>query len=247
MRHTSKEGKGFDQPVQNGLGALGWQGQGEGAVGVGPGNEQDRDELAALGEIDVDVAEVGFEALAGIVVQRDEGLGRARLLAADIEANPFGTAAIAVLVAEATEDLGSGVALFGRRVFIGMEDVVDEELERIDNRGQRLLPCVGLGLGLAEDLADFAAGVMELAGQFADTQLVDGMGSADTCVFVHLDHPSSPCSWTPKGCTSLQEMCWGWARFRRGFWPGGWARIGRGFPLRASPASCNAARQAGPT
>jgi hypothetical protein len=207
MRHTSKEGEGFDQPVQNGLGALGRQGQGEGAVGVGPGNEQDRDELAALGEIDVDVAEVSFEALAGIVVQRDEGLSRAWLLVPDIEANPFGTATVAVLVAEATEDLGGGVALLGRRLFIGLEYAVDEELERIDNRGQRLLPGVGLGLGLAEDLADLAAGVMELAGQFADTQLIDGMGSADACVLVHLDHPSPPCSWTPKGCTSLQEMC----------------------------------------
>jgi hypothetical protein len=92
-----------------------------------------------------------------------------------------------------------------------------------------LLPGVGLGLGLAEDLADFAAGVMELAGQLADTQLVDGMGSADACVLVHLDHPSSPCSWTPKGCTSLQEMCWGWARFRRGFCPAGGPELDEGF------------------
>jgi hypothetical protein len=135
MRHTPKEGEGFDQPVQNGLGALGWQGQGEGAVGVGPGHQQDRDELAALGKIDVDVAEVGFEALTRIVVQRDESLGRAWLLASDIEANPFGTATVAVLVTKATEDLGGGVALLRRRVFIGMEHVVDEKLERIDNRG----------------------------------------------------------------------------------------------------------------
>jgi len=87
-RHAAKKGERFDQAMQDGFGALARQGQGEGAVGIAPGDQQHRHELAAAGEVNVDVAEVGFEALAGFVGQRNEGLGRARLLGPDIEAPP---------------------------------------------------------------------------------------------------------------------------------------------------------------
>jgi hypothetical protein len=229
VRHTTEEGEGFDQAVEDGLGALGRQSQGERAIGISPGHEQDRDELTALGKIDVDVAEVGFEALAGIVVEGDKGLGRSRLPGANVEANALGTARVVVLVAETTEDLGGGMALLPWRGLIGAKDVVDEGLEGIENRRRPLPARIRFRFGLAEDLADLAAGVMELACQFPDAEFFDGMGSADTCVLVHVDHPSPPCSWTPKRCTSLQEACWGWARFRRGFWPGGGPVLDEGF------------------
>lgn len=74
MRHAAKEGEGFDQAVQDGLGLLAGQSQGEGAVRVSPGRHQHGNQLSAVGEIDVDVAEVALQPLAGIVVQRDEGL-----------------------------------------------------------------------------------------------------------------------------------------------------------------------------
>jgi hypothetical protein len=41
--HAAKKGEGFDQAVQDGLGLLAGQGQGEGAVGVGPCRHEDRD------------------------------------------------------------------------------------------------------------------------------------------------------------------------------------------------------------
>jgi hypothetical protein len=43
---------------------------------------------------------------------------------------------------------------------------------------------------------------MKLPGEGLDAQAVNKMGSADPSVFVHLDHPSPPCSWS--WCTSLQ-------------------------------------------
>ena len=46
----------------------------EGGVGGGPGGDEERDEPAAVGEVDVDVAEVGFEALAREMAQGDERL-----------------------------------------------------------------------------------------------------------------------------------------------------------------------------
>jgi hypothetical protein len=99
MRHTTKVGECLDQAVQDGFGALARQGDGKGAVRVAPGDQQHGNELATRREIDVDVAEVGFEALAGIMGERDESLGRSRRLRTDIEADAFGTAGVAVLVA----------------------------------------------------------------------------------------------------------------------------------------------------
>lgn len=174
------------------------------------------------------MAEVGFETLAGVVVERDEGLGRARLLRADIQPDAFGAAGVAVLVAEAAEELGGGVPLLRGRLRVGTEDVVDERLERIEKGRRCRAPGVGPGLGVAEDLADLAARVMEAACQFTDAKLLNGVCPADVCVLVHLDHPAPPCSWTPKRCTSLQEMRWGWARFRRGCCLGvgpNWTRV----------------------
>jgi hypothetical protein len=73
-RGAAEEVEGGDQARQDGLGALGGQGQDEGVVGVGPDGDQERDPEPPVGEIDVDVPEVGLEAMAGGVGQRDEGL-----------------------------------------------------------------------------------------------------------------------------------------------------------------------------
>jgi hypothetical protein len=72
--HAAKKGEGFDQTVQDGLGTLARQGQGEGAIGVCPGRHQDRDETPTIGEVDPDVPEVALQPLAGIVVEGDKGL-----------------------------------------------------------------------------------------------------------------------------------------------------------------------------
>jgi hypothetical protein len=68
VRHAAKEREGFNQTVENGFGAFAGQGQSEGAVGVRPRDHQDRNELAAHREIDVDVTEVRFQALARVVI-----------------------------------------------------------------------------------------------------------------------------------------------------------------------------------
>jgi hypothetical protein len=225
VRHATKESEGFNQAVQDRFGAFGGQCQGEGAIGVAPGDEQNRHELAALGEIHIDVAEVRFETLARIMVERDERLAGARTLAPNVESYALRAAAIAVLIAEAAKDPGGRVPLLARCVGIGAKDVADDGLERIEDRGRGLGTGVRSRLGVAEDLANLATGVMELACQFTDAEFFDNMRPADTCVLVHLDHPSPPCSWPPKRCTSLQEESWGGPELdedlvRR------WARIG---------------------
>ena len=76
--HTSlgnglEELEGRDHAVEDGLGALDGQRQDEGGVGVGPGGDEEGDQAPALGEVDVDVTEIGFEPLTGEMSQRHEG------------------------------------------------------------------------------------------------------------------------------------------------------------------------------
>jgi len=143
----------------------------------------------------VDATEVTLQALAGVVIERDERRRRRGPLAADVVADAFVAAGVAVFVAQPADDLGDGVALLARRGFIGAEDRVDDGFEGIDHRGDGPAS-IGLGLGLGEDLADLAARVMEASGQFADAHPVDAMGVANACVLVHRDHPPPPAAGT---------------------------------------------------
>jgi hypothetical protein len=136
----------------------------------------------------VDVTEVGFEALARIVVERNEGLALLALLTADVAADAVVAPRVIVLGSQAAKNLGGGVSLFTRGLLVGFQDSVDDRLEGIDNRRQRA-PLIRFGFRLGEDLADFAPRVMEPACKFADAHLVHAMSTSDACVFVHLDHP----------------------------------------------------------
>ena len=80
MGNPGEELEGGDHPVEDRLGALERQRPDEGGVGGGPGGDEERDEPAAVGEVDVDVAEVGFEALAREMAQGDERLALAAVL-----------------------------------------------------------------------------------------------------------------------------------------------------------------------
>jgi len=195
-RHASKEGEGFGEPVEDRLGALGRQGDRKGAVGVGPGHQQHGDEPAAVGEIDVNVAEVGLQALARIMVERDEGLALGPPLGEQVEADALVAAGIAVLVAQTAEEFGGGMPLLAGGVFVGPEDLINDGLERVQDRGQRAA-LVASGLGLGEDLPDLAPRVMKPAGQFADAHVLQAMGLANACVLVHGDHPPPPVRWVP--------------------------------------------------
>lgn len=216
VRHTAEELKTFDHAVQNGLGPLGRQRQGERGIGVSPGEQQHRHLPTALGEVDVDVAEVGFEALARIVVERDERLPRSGALAPHIAADAVITAGVAMLVAEPPKDLGGSVLLLGWCRRIDLKNRLNDRLERIDDR-RRWLPLIGLGFSLGEDLADFTSGMMKLPRQLANAHLAAAMRMANACIFVHRDHPPPPVSWIPWRCTSLQEIAGGGSVFGKHF------------------------------
>jgi len=218
-RHAAKEGEPLDHAVQDRLGTLARQGDGKRAVRVSPGQQQDRNLAAAIRELDVNMPEVSLQALARVVVQGDKGLALVTLLSGDVQPHAVVAAAIVVLGLQTAKDLGGGVPLLGRSLFIGMQDRVDDRLKRIDHRGERAA-LIRFGLGLAENLADLAAGMMKASRQLADAQLVHAMGAADTCIFVHSDHPPPPCNGTPLRCTSLQEVVEGGTVFDKDSWLG---------------------------
>ena len=70
--------------MEDRFGALARQGDHEGSVRVGPGGDEEGDLPPTVGEVDVNVTEVGLQALAWEMPQGDEGLTvRAVVLAAD--------------------------------------------------------------------------------------------------------------------------------------------------------------------
>ncbi len=172
--------------------------------------------------------EVGFQALARIVVERDECFELLAGAAAHIAAHPVVTAGVAMLVAQSAKDLGRRVLLLGRCCFVGLQDRVDDRLKPIDERGHRPA-LIGFGFGRGQDLADLASGVMKPPRQFPDAQLVNAMRAANACVLVHRDHPPPPCSWTPGQWTSLQEAA-GVGPFSTSILVRGWVRIRRALP-----------------
>jgi hypothetical protein len=120
VRHAAEEVQALDQPVQNGLRPLARQRHRERTIRVRPGEQQHRHLTTAFGEVHVDVAEVGFEPLPRIVVQRNERLAPPRALPVHITAHAVVTAGVGVLVAQAPKDLGGRVLLLRRRRGIGL-------------------------------------------------------------------------------------------------------------------------------
>src|SRR5512135_1503233 len=114
LGHGAVEREGRDHPFEDGLGALERQRDHERGVGVGPGGDEEGDEPAAVGEVDVDVAEIRLEALAREMAQGDERLLPPPPVLEHIALHLGVPAGVAVFVAEAAKDLGGGVPLLGR-------------------------------------------------------------------------------------------------------------------------------------
>ena len=64
LGNGAKELEGGDHAVEDRFGALARQGDHEGSVRVGPGGDEEGDLPPTVGEVDVNVTEVGLESLA---------------------------------------------------------------------------------------------------------------------------------------------------------------------------------------
>jgi hypothetical protein len=174
--------------LEDRLGALEGESQHEGGVRVSPGRDQKRHGPAALREIDVDVAEIGFEAPAREMSQRDEGFRLSRPASSHAALHLGVPAVVAMLVAEAAKDLGSGMPLLGGCGFVIAEDLIDDRLERPELGGgtvpgQRL----GMRVGMDKGMPDGFSGVSELAGDLSDGHAI-APSPADCAIVVHGHH-----------------------------------------------------------
>ena len=113
---------------------------------VGPGGDKEGDLPPTVGEVDVNVTEVGLEALAGEMPQGDEGLTVRAVVLAEIALYLAVTAVVSVLVTEAAKDLRRGMPLLGGSILVVGQDLVDDGLKR-PQHGRVLILGLGTGSG----------------------------------------------------------------------------------------------------
>ena len=117
----------------------------------------------------MDVSEIGLEALAGEVPQRDERFLVPTSVFEQVALHLGIPAAVAVFVAEASEDLGGGMPLLGRSVLVVDQDLVDDRLDRPQERSEPIPGrSDGVRLGMLEDIPDGVARMVEVASDLAD-------------------------------------------------------------------------------
>ena len=127
IRDTIEEPERFDQPVQDCLGSFRWQRDRERRVRVRPGDDQDRHQAPAIGEVSVDVSEVSLGADARPMIEWYERLALIASALLQVAAHLVVATGVAVLGDQASMDLHRRMALLTRRREIGFKN-------RIDNR-----------------------------------------------------------------------------------------------------------------
>ncbi len=125
-----------------------------------------------------------------VVGQRDEGLAVVAPPGLHVAADLVVAALVAVLVAQAAEDLHGGVTLLGRGVLVGGEDGVDDGVEGPKaGAGGGWAGCRA-GVGGGRRLADVVPPEAELPGDLPNAHAV-AVRQANVGVVVHRQHPSS--------------------------------------------------------
>jgi hypothetical protein len=134
------------------------------------------------------MAEIGLEALAWEMSQRNERLAMATSVLMHVALHLAVASAVTVFILQATAYLHGGVALLDRRVFVVGQDLVDDRLKGSQDRG-RSIPGPGLGswLGIRQDMTDSPAREFELPSDPSDGFPIPA-GPANGTVIVHRKH-----------------------------------------------------------
>ena len=185
---AAKELEGRDHAGEDRLGALKRESQNERIVRIGPGGGQDRNNPLAVGELDVDMTEIGLEALAWEMSQRNERLTMATSVFTHVTLYLAIASAVTMFVLQATKNLHGGVALLDRRAFVVGQDLVDDRLKGPQDRGDSI-PGPGLGswFGIRQDMTDSLSREFELARDPPDGFAIS-TGPANGTVVIHRKH-----------------------------------------------------------
>ncbi len=139
FRHTPEKIKRLRHALQDRFGSLRRQRHRERKVGVRPDQDQHVDLPATVGEVHRNLAKVGFDSLAGPMIQRDERLSM--VFPMPVHEPPHGiiAARVSVFVPDPLEDPHPRMPLLGRRGFILFENLQDA-IVKPSQLGSRLLP-----------------------------------------------------------------------------------------------------------
>lgn len=138
-RHPSEELEGLHHAFEDRFGSFRRQSDRERCVGMRPHQNQYRNLSSPLGEVDVNLAEIRFQPLAGIVIQRDERFAFVVAMLLDESADRVVTARIAVLVPQPFEDPHRRMPLLRRLRLVVGEDLQNPLMTRTQ-AGRDLLP-----------------------------------------------------------------------------------------------------------
>ena len=237
-----EEVEGGHHAGQDGFGAFGGQREDERVVGVGPDGDEEGDLTSAIGKVDLNVPEIGFEPMSRRMGQGDEGFTAPLAMRLDVALDLTVAASVSVFITEAAKHLLGGVPLLGRGLLVIGQDLVDDRMERTQD-GCGTAP--GLKgrhrLGLLQDLPDLVPRMMEGARNLADAHAI-AMRPANCSVIVHRKHVLDLREVVLQGRKPLyEEAALGWDRFTRSFCP----RVGPFYALITSNKSCSGPRPMG--
>jgi hypothetical protein len=94
---------------------------------------------------------------------------------------------VGVLIAKATVDLSSGVALFGGSVLVVGEDLVDDRLDRSEPGSLSVTVGWERRFGMVEDMPDGFACVSELSGDLSDGHAI-ATSPPNRAIVIHRKH-----------------------------------------------------------
>ena len=133
---AAEELEGVDHAFEDRLGAFEGEAPARRERWSRPRPSRERGPAPTVGELDVDVSEIGLEPPTRQVSQGDERLPISTSVLEHVALYLGIPAAVAVLVAEPSEELGGGVPLLGRGGLVVDEDLVDHLLDRPQQRGE---------------------------------------------------------------------------------------------------------------
>lgn len=179
-RDILEELEALHHPFQDRFGPLARHSHGERAVRVRPHQHQHGDLPTPVGEVDVDVTEIGFQTLTRIVRQRNERLGAAPLYLTHEATHGIAATIVTVLVTQAFEDPLAGVPLLRRRQLIVAENLLDDVMKPAQLGRRRLARTrKRLRLGLRQCFADFTPRMVKSAGDGTNAHAI-AVGPAHT-------------------------------------------------------------------
>jgi len=187
--HAAEELEPLHHAFQDRFGTFARQPHSERTIRMRPHQRQHGNLLAAVGKVDVNVAEVRFQPLPWIMRQWDKRLDVSALRFANVTTHGIVTAIVTVLIAQPFKDATARVPLLGRRLFVVAKNLLDNLIKTAELVCSRFAePRIGLRFWVAQYFADLMSRMVKRPGDRPNAHAI-AMGLPNACVFVHRKHP----------------------------------------------------------